>query len=383
MIQNRTAVSSSTEIRMEKYMRFFGFAIVAFFAFCQCVGQTAKVESPSTMAFSESIEFRSQVGAYLFKSGKKIKIESYTLPQLKFGEETATGPITTAVSVLDRNARPVTDLTAKDFSLIVDGVVCKLETVEKLGEYLHVIFLLDRSPSSGELLKVMRDNAKTLLRNLPPDSVVSIATLGLKLKFKREPTKDRILIEKEIDKIKDFEDGTSLYDALKSLARDPRANAKNTAIVLITDGIDTTSGTSIGASFGSLESAKAAIYPVYLDSYTAYLKSRPNLGVAKPGSTIVPGLGRVLFGHPEPSQEDADMGRMYLNDLASLSGGRPVVASHVENLAPFDLGQELSSKYLITFSPSARYINQRLHLRVRVARPNLTVLTRSNLLVSK
>lgn len=353
-----------------------------FSASCLCFGQTSTDQSRSSSSFSDSIEFSSQIGAH-FSTDKKRKVEGYSFPQLKVGEEVETGPITLSVSVLDANARPVSDLTARDFSMNVEGLECRLTTVEKVINPAHVIFLLDRSVSSGDLLKVMRDNAKALMRDLAPDSIVSVATFSSSLKFKIQKTRDKVLAAKELDDIRDFEDGTSLYDALRKLAKDPALNGNGTVIVLLTDGIDTTSRDSIAESFAAVERARSTIYPVYLDSYTAYLKSRPATG-RKPGSTVVPGFGRVLLGPPEPSQEESEIGRMYLNDVASLSAGRPVAASYLNDSAPFNLGNELSSRHQVTCSPSAKYrLNQRLRVKVRVARSGLVVLARSNFVVSK
>ncbi len=363
-------------------MKYFSAFLLSLLALCQCVGQIARIDNQSTASYSESSEFTSQLGAY-FEADKTIKVERYSLPVPKTGEEVATGPITLSVTVLDANARPVTDLIAKDFSVTLQEVDCKLDTVETVKHPLHVILLLDLSYSSGSLLRVMRENTKALIRRLSPESVVSVATFSLRLKFRAEKMRDKALAENEIEKIREFEDGTSLYDALTALAKNPALNGHDTVVVLLTDGIDTTSRGSIRDSLVRVEQAKATIYPVYLDSFTEYLKSRPKPS-GKPSSSIVLGLGRVMNGPPEPTREDSEIGKMYLNDIASLSGGRPVVASYVDGEAPFGLEQEMSSKYLLTCSPSTKYhLNQRLRVKVRVGRSGLLVLTRSNFVVSK
>jgi hypothetical protein len=360
--------------QLQRKMKYFSAAILTLITFGQCLGQ-----SVATQAFSESPDFNSQVGSYFLTSRKKKNVKSYSLPNLELGEETTANSATISVSVLGGNGNPVNGLRASDFSVTVDGIEAKLQTVEKPNRPPQVIFLLDKSPSSGIVDRVVTENAKALVRGLPPDSVVSLASFSGEFHFKKDQM-DTTSAEKEIDNLKDYGNGTSLYDAVVKLGRNPLTMTPDTAIVLVTDGIDTTSTESIARSFGSVEKARAPVYPVYIGSYNTSPASQSS---TKKGSTIVPGLGRVTIGPPIHSHEEVELGKMYLNDLAALSGGRPALAS-TDSTAPFNLGQELSSRFLVTFSLPGKYrLNQRLRIKVKVARPNLVVLSRGTYVVSK
>lgn len=98
------------------------------------------------------------------------------------------------------------------------------------------------------------------------------------------------------------------------------------------------------------------------------------------GSVILPGRGSRL-----PSiEKEYELGKLYLNDLLFLSGGRSVLAEGIATqlaVSAQNLPSEIGKQYLLKFAPGEQPgIERRRQLIVRVDRPGLQVITRGSYL---
>src|SRR5207237_1173449 len=122
-----------------------------------------------------------------------------------------------------------------------------------------------------------------------------------------------------------FGDGTSLYEAVRfSLRKRLNKIEGRKAIVLFTDGVDTT---SMGASFentvAEAEESDSIIFPVYYNTFVdmpgfgkgGVMSSPPTLGLP-PGIGGMGGMGRGTIN------EEYKRGKAYLEMLADVTGGR-------------------------------------------------------------
>jgi VWFA-related protein len=208
-----------------------------------------------------------------------------------------TSLVNVAVMVEDAHGRPIDGLTARDFVVDEDGRRQKIEMCARMGEgggrstSLDVALLVDTSDSMLATLRRSQDVAVRFLTSLPnaQDIIVVFFDQAQRLEhFDREHP------EALFERVRTLPEGgnTAVRDAIAfSLKALSRSNGRS-ALVLLTDGIDTVSATEPAALDKAVQSHAVTIYPV------AY--------PAAPG-----GDG------PDPEQALKELGR-----LAQVTGGR-------------------------------------------------------------
>jgi hypothetical protein len=158
-------------------------------------------------------------------------------------------------------------------------------------------------------------------------------------------------------------------------------------VLILTDGVDTTSRkTKYPEALVAAEKTDATVFPIYLDTFTAAPRVRvrgTNIGSLPWDLQQV--LNSARFSLPGDSEAEYALGRLYLNDLVYLSGGRAVDAKLLlEGKAKVatNIADELRQQYYVTFMPvGSAYLGQRKHIKVRVDRPNLAVIARGSYVV--
>src|SRR5262245_13492127 len=149
--------------------------------------------------------------------------------------------VTIPVSVYDRNGIYIPNLQQADFKIFEDGKEQDIAYFGKTDVPFTVILMLDTSPSTEYKIDQIRDAARSFVDKLGPQDSIMVIEFDSGHHVLCEPTQDRQLIYRAIGKA-DFGDGTSLYDAVDFALRKRIAQIQGRkAIVLFTDGVDTTS----------------------------------------------------------------------------------------------------------------------------------------------
>ncbi len=189
-----------------------------------------------------------------------------------------------------------------------------------------------------------------------------------------EFTKDRNKINRAIDKA-DFGYNTSLYDAVEySLVKKFSKIEGRKAIVLFTDGVDTTSlKATYDDTLYDAEESGVLIFPIY---YNTYLETKGrNSGI----------FGGAVLTAKGTRPEDYALGKKYLEDLAELTGGkvfRPESTPGGLTRAFEGIAEELRRQYNIGYIPSEDgKPGERRKIKVRVNRPNLVLRARDSYIV--
>ena len=189
-------------------------------------------------------------------------------------------------------------------------------------------------------------------------------------------------------------EGTRLYDAV-DLVINQRLNQiqGRKAIVLFTDGVDTTSRhSSYESNVRDAEELDALIYPIQYDTLADMIGGGG--GTTWPGRppTIGDILGQILGGRRGggmggrrggrgTSREEYELASRYLHDLSEKTGARLYNADTMQNLASAfsSIAEELRRQYSLGYYPKRQaQIGERRQIRVRVNRPNLAVRTRNS-----
>lgn len=287
-----------------------------------------------------------------------------------------TNLVTIPVSVYDRNGLYIPGLRQQDFKVFEDGVEQEIAYFGTQDKPFTVALLLDTSPSTQYKIDEIHKAAASFVDHLGPEDSVMVIEFNSSVKVQTEPTKDRDKIRKAIYKAK-FGDGTSLYNAVDEALRKRLASIQGRkAVVLFTDGVDTTSRkNSYDGTLAYAEESDSLIFPIY---YNTYGDTPPQYST-----------GPDIFGPPiivrGASKEEYALGRKYLEDLADATGGRVFRPEATPGglAAAFEgIAEELRRQYNIGYVPKEEgRVGQRKQIKVRVNRPNLVLRSRDSYVV--
>jgi VWFA-related protein len=314
-----------------------------------------------------------------------------------------TNLVTMPVSVLDRDGRFISGLRQQDFQVFEDGVPQKIENFASVEQPFTVILLIDVSPSTQYQITEIQDAAIAFVNQLRQNDRVMVISFDQRIHILSPPTNNRYVLRNAILQA-DFGNGTSLYEAVgDALNRQLRQIEGRKAIVLFTDGVDTTSSrASYESTIRDAEESEALIYPIRYDTYSdmgggqsgggGYGYPRRRRGNRRFGDILGDILSGGTYGGGYPqgggsaggSREDYVRGARYLDELARNSGGRIFQANTSANLdAAFSgIAEELRRQYTIGYYPETAGQNgQRKQIKVRVSRPNAVVRAKNSYIV--
>ncbi|MEO7672444.1 MAG: VWA domain-containing protein [Pyrinomonadaceae bacterium] len=284
-----------------------------------------------------------------------------------------TNLVTIPVSVFDRNGLYIPNLRQSDFKIFQDGKEQEIAYFGTADKPFTVILLLDTSPSTEYKINEIRRAAIAFVDQLKAEDRVMVIEFDGNVHVLTEATGDRQKIYKAIDRA-DFGFGTSLYDAVHfSLSKRLSKIEGRKAVVLFTDGVDTTSSKAgYDTTLSMAEEADALIFPIYYNTFSY------NSG----GNSPFP--GRVV--NPIGTRpQDYALGKKYLDELADYTGGRvfrPEATPGGLTAAFEGIAEELRRQYNIGYVPTeAGTAGQRKQIKVRVNRPNLVLRARDSYVV--
>lgn len=263
-----------------------------------------------------------------------------------------TNLVTTPVSVLDRNGRFLPGLQKKDFKIFENGVQQKVEYFQSEEKPFTVVLLIDISPSTKYSIDEIHYAAVTFINQLRPTDQVVVVAFDQRVRVLTEPTTDKKVLYSAIYKAQ-FGSGTSLYDAVNSaIGLDLITVPGRKAIVLFTDGVDTTSRTADYAStLSSVEEVDSLFYTIRYNTQRKEADAQP-----VPTAETNPNLPPDVLAALARGQSDAEYqtGRKYLDLLAEYSGGRTFDADALTNLETSfsNVAEELRRQYAVGYYPS-------------------------------
>lgn len=171
-------------------------------------------------------------------------------------------------SATDKNGRMVPGLTANDFIIEEDGKRQEVAQFSRERELpLTLALLVDISPSVEPVFEEEKRTASAFLR-----SVLGKRDLALVIAFDRWVTltqdysEDISSLTRAIEGLKLSKGGTSLFDAVYLAGSDKLAReAGRKAIVILSDGVDTTSKFDMGKAMIAAQKSDAVIYSISND----------------------------------------------------------------------------------------------------------------------
>lgn len=308
-------------------------------------------------------------------------------------EPTATAPedevlkvetnlISIPVSVFDKYGLYIPGLRQSDFKIFENGIEQKIEYFGVQDKPFTVALLIDTSPSAQYKIEEIHEAAEAFVAQLSPQDRVIVIEFHGNVKIQCEATTDREKIIRGIRKAK-YGNGTSLYNAVDEAIRKQFSKIEGRkAVVLFTDGVDTTSNkNTYESTVIYAEESDSLIFPIY---YNTYFENRQAAQTGGGGilGTILGGGGPIMSG---VSAAEYALGKRYLEELAEVTGGRvfrPEATPGGLTKAFEGIAEELRRQYNIGYIPADEgKRGQRKQIKVRVNRPNLIVRARDSYIV--
>ena len=300
-----------------------------------------------------------------------------------------TNLVTMPVSVIDRDGRFISGLQQKDFRIYENGIEHKVEYFQSVEQPFTVVLMIDVSPSTAFQIDEIHQGAIAFVNQLRPSDKVMVIAFDDTVRVLSRPTNDRRTLHNAIYQAQ-FGDGTSLYDAIDHVINRELATIEGRkAVVIFTDGVDTTSRRSnYQSTIADVEEVDALFYPIRYNTERTYggyagggrrQRSRMDdwVGIILGGQLPPMGGGRGGGGGAAgTSRSEYATGLRYLETIAQNSGGRKFEADSMTNLeASFSgIAEELRRQYSLGYYPEkAGQPGERRRISVQVARPNVIV----------
>jgi VWFA-related protein len=278
-------------------------------------------------------------------------------PEPKQTFRTSVSLVTIQASVRDSRGRIVSGLTARDFEVRDNGTVQPILSLRSDRQSpLSVAILVDMSGSMRMATKVNMasqayDSVLSQLRQGQDE--VAVFTFDSSLHQHREFTRDLASLKGALPDTEPF-GTTSLYDATAATARKLAArSATHKAVIVLTDGIDTSSAMTARDVSGLASSIDVPVFIV----------------------ATVPALDQRL--RLQASDRRATSDAADLRDLAEWTGGQFVFASTIVETVTAAAGliDDLRQQYVLAIEAANGREWRRLDVRVK--RPSAVVKARS------
>jgi Ca-activated chloride channel family protein len=253
------------------------------------------------------------------------------------------------VTVVDNQGRYLTDLDEADFSIFEDGVRQESTFFNKTSLPIALSLLIDTSASMESRIEIAQEAAIGFARKLRPHDLAQVVDFDSRVEILQDFTSNAADLERAIRSTAaggSTSLNNALYISLKELAKVKAKNAgevRRQAIVVLSDGEDTSSLVSYEEVLELAKRSETAIYTIALQAKDA------------------------------PQTKGFREAEFVLRQFAMETGGRSFFPARIDDLKGVygQIADELSSQYTIGYaSKNPRRDGGWRRIVVQVARPN-------------
>ena len=289
------------------------------------------------------------------------------------------------IGVADAKGRPITNLTAADFAVYEDGAPQQITSFEPVTTPFSLVVLLDLSGSTLSFRTTLKQAAVRFLDALDPRDRVAVITFNSESRTLVDFTTDRRKIAYAIQIAEGRTPRSEVYDALRySLRQLARENNRRRAIVIMTDGQDTSLARldrlRVGNAATTVE-PRPAVKAESTPALAAVLDAADLQGVTVYPLALPSGdLKRVR--EPTPTQVAVyTAARERLETLSNRTGGRLHDIRRLEDMGRLyaEVAADMRTLYTISYQPSANGVARGTWRPIRIgvpSRPELLARTR-------
>ena len=258
------------------------------------------------------------------------------------------------VTVTDGSGRYATDLTEPDFQVFEDGALQRLTFFSRTQQPISLALLLDTSASMEERMGIAQEAAIGFTRQLHKEDEAEVVDFDSQVRILQNFTNDSASLEKAIRQTT-AAGSTSLYNALyialkdlKRVKAEKASDIRRQAIVLLSDGDDTSS----------------------------LIEFDQVLDLAKRSETVIYSIG---LRQGEIARREFKEAEFVLKQLSTETGGKAFFPTDARELPKIyqSIWDELSSQYAIAYSSTnPKRDGAWRRIQVRVMKPGLTARTK-------
>jgi len=295
--------------------------------------------------------------------------------------------VTVDVTVDDAAGNTVNNLPRDAFDVYENSVRQEIRYFAPVSAPYNVMLLFDRSGSTQDKWPLMLRAIGGFIVSLRPQDKIAIATFDYDLKVQQDWTSDREKALGSLPKLLQGNDigGTNFYDAVeRSLRREFRNTAGRRALVVLTDGRDTSFYKDIVSRNRLLtpqaerpfqevlKTARRQRIPIYFVAFNTDRNLQPNTIGGDEYLRL-----RVIFKDSSVAERYLAAVRSRMEQLADASGGHILYPENLDDIVPLyrHMGQELGTSYSLGYLTSNSVTDgtfRRIEVRIRDAEYRLT-----------
>lgn len=288
------------------------------------------------------------------------------------------------VTVTDPYNHQATDLVKNEFILAEDGQRQEIASFAMSSVPVNVVLMLDASGSVVSEINSLRDAAMHFVNQLGPQDKTSVIEFHSNVELIQDWTSKADDVKHALswrfkpgmvqNKQGGFDYGsTALFDALYSAADEQLAKVEGRkAIILLTDGDDTSSKVTFAQSLTPIIKSSAVVYVIskaraFINELNRY-RSR--------GARVFAGGNAQMADMMVSRFERAEQ---LMTDLCARTGGRIFSPLRDEDMKDVydQVARELKNQYILTYVPKNLEHDGRLrHIGVFLTRPGYSARTR-------
>ncbi|MBC7798501.1 MAG: VWA domain-containing protein [Pyrinomonadaceae bacterium] len=272
------------------------------------------------------------------------------------------------VSVLDASGKAIVNLNLKDFALRVNGENQEIAEISRSESPVRLALLFDNSSSVTSARNFEKNAAtkffKRVLRSIDQASLYSVSTIS---RQEQKLTGDTRQLIKAINNLSEPQGATALFDGVFMASRYLREVNGRRVIVIVSDGVDTLSDSTLEETVKEAQLANCQIYVVKTTDFENF----------------------QITGQRGTNANLRDLSaERRMQELATQTGGTVYSPLDEKELdaAFIQIAAELSQQYILSYYPTETKRGngdfKQIELRV-VNKPNLSVRTRKGYYVPK
>jgi len=295
--------------------------------------------------------------------------------------------VNVVATVTDSQGRYVEGLQASDFTLREDGNLQQISHFAASTDLpISVGIVLDTSTSMERKISTATRAVDRFLRGIHADDDIFLMTFDNSVKVRQDFTSNREKLWEALEKVK-LSSGTSLYDAVvMSTDKIRKGKHPKKAILLISDGVDTSSDRDYETARVAVRESEVLVYilgiaadPGVRGPMSERNSPFPSPSGRSPSPFPIPGVGTPSGPIPMPSpgrrfqypgrngaynMDSVDMD--VLNSLADASGGKawlitPDARRNRLQDALDEIAEELRSQYSMGYYPGHSLTDGKWH----------------------
>jgi Ca-activated chloride channel family protein len=274
------------------------------------------------------------------------------------------------VTVRDPEGRAVRGLTKEDFIIAEDRVRQTITSCVEAEVPVNVLLLMDASGSVFSELKSIRSAAKEFVEKLGPDDKISVIQFADKVDLIQDWTANHDDVKQALSWRYKGGQATAYWDGLFLAAQQLMKVEGRRALIVLSDGLDTSSKLDELQAFASLDRANTSVFVVSKASaLIAQARGYTGIGGVLTGTA---GQARDVIGRLTASEDR-------MRAMADRYGGRLFAPINDREMAAVygQVADELKQQYVIFYeSTNERHDGRWRSIEIFTARPGLSVRTR-------